>query len=545
MKKLTGLLAVVLAFAMMGSALAEAPDMSLSYCNPLNLPNVDVASNLSEMPESSDGVLDATSINERLALDTWTVADGRSLVRSTGGFTRFSENNYRTTADIFAYQISDGTVYLHVSNSMQNNDTYGACWSSTDYVNWEYHQMNLGVTAPTFVEIGDKYYLCGNGTPVYISDSPAGPWEELGKFVLPDGTETGFSDVCFFLDDDGRLYLSYSIGSPIMGCELNPENPCEVVTEPVVLWDCDTRNEWERFGSDNQNSLCGYTEGSQIFKYNGVYYLMVATNGTENITYCMGVKKSTEGPLSGYEYQQNNPVTFDVDNFIPAAGHGSFVVDDDGNIVVFYTSVISYENGFDRRVNMDVCYVDENGDIAVKEITDTPQMAPDKVDDPAAGSDLGLACLSTIGAANWASSHAEGHTPFYGTDNHGTTWWQPAADDEKPMLVTAFNGVYDVYAVQTNWKELGPDFTRDNAIQYTLEYFDLEKNDWAMLVDKSDNQTPYAVCYDVVPEGVRTIAVRLTILGSTEDIEVGVLDLRAFGENHTLAAEKGLWNNLP
>ena len=92
MKKLTGLLAVVLAFAMMGSALAEAPDMSLSYCNPLNLPNVDVASNLSEMPESSDGVLDATSINERLALDTWTVADGRSLVRSTGGFTRFSSS---------------------------------------------------------------------------------------------------------------------------------------------------------------------------------------------------------------------------------------------------------------------------------------------------------------------------------------------------------------------------------------------------------------------------------------------------------------------
>lgn len=205
MKKLTGLLAVLLAFAMLGSAVAEAPDMSLSYCNPLDLPYVDVASNLSEMPETSDGILDATSINERLALDTWTVADGRSLVRSTSGFTRFSENNYRTTADIFAYQVDDGTVYLHVSNSMQNNDTYGACWSSTDYVNWEYHQMNLGVTAPTFVEIGDKYYLCGNGTPVYVSDSPVGPWEELGMFVLPDGTESGFSDVCFFLDDDGRL----------------------------------------------------------------------------------------------------------------------------------------------------------------------------------------------------------------------------------------------------------------------------------------------------------------------------------------------------
>ena len=98
------------------------------------------------------------------------------------------------------------------------------------------------------------------------------------------------------------------------------------------------------------------------------------------------------------------------------------------------------------------------------------------------------------------------------------------------MLITGFNGVYDVYAVQTNWKEIGSTFTRGNAIQYTLEYFDLDTNDWEILVDKSDNTTPYAVSYDVIPEGVRTIAVRLTILGSTEDIEVGVLDLRAFGD---------------
>lgn len=66
-----------------------------------------------------------------------------------------------------------------------------------------------------------------------------------------------------------------------------------------------------------------------------------------------------------------------------------------------------------------------------------------------------------------------------------------------------------------------------------------------MLVDRSDNTVPYAVAYDVVPEGVRTIAVRLTILGSSEDIEVGVMGLRAFGENHTLAEEKGVWRNLP
>ena len=505
---------------------------------------MDVATNLSAMPETSDGVLDAGRVNERLAKETWTVADGRAMVNSTAGFTRLSENSYRTTADIFAYQVPDGTIYLHVSNSMQNNDTYGACWSSTDYIHWEYHQMNMGVTAPGFVQIGDKYYLAGNGTPVYVSDTPAGPWEELGRFVLPDGTETGFQDVCFFLDDDGRLYLSYSIGSPIMGCELNPENPCEVLTEPVVLWNSDTRNEWERLGSNNQNSTCSYTEGSQIFKYNGVYYLMITTNGTENISYCLGVKKSTEGPLSGYEYQPNNPVAYDLDNFIPAAGHGSFLVDDDGNIVVFYTMNIGYEHMFERRVGMDICYVDGDGNIVVPEITDTPQLSPMLVEDPSQGSGLGLACLSTVGSANWASSWGEGHNAFYGADDQTISWWQPAEDDGQPMFVSGLNGIYDVYAIQTNWKELG-EFTRGNAIQYTLEYFDLDTNGWEMLVDKSDNDIPCAVAYDVIPEGVRTIAIRLTILGNTEGINVGLFDLRVFGENHTLAEEKGLWDNLP
>ena len=525
------------------AASAEGLDMSQTYCNPLSLQYMDVRNTIQEMPESIDGALDATSLNETLAKESFAVGDGTSLIFGSGmrALPRLTENAYRTVADIFAYQVSDGTVYLHVSNSMLNDAEYGACWSSTDYVNWEYHQMNLGVTAPGFVQVGEKYYLAGNNTPVYVSDSPIGPWEELGPFTLPDGTETGFSDVNFFLDDDGRLYLSYSIGSPIKGCELNPENPSQLLTEPVVLWDCDTRNEWERYGSGNQNSMASFTEGSQIFKYNGVYYLMVATNGTENISYCMGIKKSTEGPLSGYEYQQNNPVTYDVDNFVPAVGHGSFLVDDEDNLIVFYTGVIGYEDKYDRRVGMDHCHVDENGDIVLTEATDTPQLAPNLAQD--SGTDLGLACLTNIGIPHWASSYAPGRTPFYALDDQSTTWWQPAADDEKPMLVASFSGVYDVYAVQTNWKEIG-EYTRDNAVKYTLEYFDLEKNDWAMLVDKSGNTTPNPVEYDAVDGGVRTFAIRLTMLGSTEDVEVGVMDMRVFGENHTLAAEKGFWDNL-
>ena len=86
-----------------------------------------------------------------------------------------------------------------------------------------------------------------------------------------------------------------------MGCELDPEDPTKMRTEPVALWYTQPSKRVERFGSGNQNSMCGYTEGSQIIKYNGVYYLQAATNGTENISYCIGIKKSTEGrsPVTG------------------------------------------------------------------------------------------------------------------------------------------------------------------------------------------------------------------------------------------------------
>ncbi len=541
MKKSISILVVLMMLLSSVVAMAEAPDMAHSYCNPINLPVVDVRTGANTM-SSEINAMDATRINQTLEKEILTVADGRSLVRAASGIAGMQVNSFRTTADIFGYQTSDGTIWLHASGSMQNNDQYGACWSSTDYVNWEYHPMNLCVTAPTFVQIGDKYYLAGNGSPVYVADTPAGPWTSMGKFIMPDGSEKGFSDVNFFLDDDGRLYLSYSIGSPIMGCELDPNQPTKVLTEPIVLWNNDTRNEWERFGSGNQNSLCGYTEGSQIFKYNGVYYLQVATNGTESITYSIGVKKSTEGPLSGYVYQQNNPVGYNVSNYIPAVGHGSFLVDQDNNLILFYTQVIGMEGTFERRIGMDICYVDENDEIILANVTDTPQLAPNRVADPRQGSDLGLASLANIGVRYWASSYAPGHYAFYGSDEIAATWWMPAEDDETPVFASGLNSVYDVYAIQTNWKETGSEFTRDNAVKYTIEYFNMDTNEWTMLVDKSDNTTPMVVEYDVIEGGVRTFALKLTILGTTENVPVGIAGFRVFGENHTIAAEHHLWD---
>lgn len=542
MKKM---LAILLAAILLCSctALAEKPDMANSYCNPLNLAHVDVRAGSTTQPtDFPDLTGDAEKANNWLNTEVWTASMGRSMLKLGGG-TAVQENAYRTTADIFVYQLKDGTLVMHASDDMLQNGSFGACWTSTDYLNWEYHEMNLCVTAPTFIEIGDKYYLCGNSSDVYVSDYPWGPWESMGKFNMLDGSKRGFSDVNFFMDDDGRLYLSYGIGSPIQGVELDPADPTHVLTEPVILWINDGRNVYERFGSGNANAVGAYTEGSQIFKYNGIYYLQVSTNGTESISYCMCMKKSTEGPLSGYTYQKNNPVTVNFDNFVPAAGHGCFLVDKDNRLICFYTQVIGLESLYDRRVGMDICWVDENNEIHCN-ITDTPQLVPTLIKNPAAGGDLGLANLHTIGGNAWVSSYKEGHKAFYALDENSTTWWQPAADDENPVYMAACRGIFDVYAVQLNWKELGQ-FTRDNAVQFTLEYYNIDTNTWDMLYDASENTIGRAVEYITINEGVRTIAVRLNILGTTENIDLGVTGFRIFGENVTMTAEHHRWDNQP
>ena len=75
----------------------------------------------------------------------------------------------------------------------------------------------------------------------------------------------------FFLDTDGRLYLMYRSGAPIMGVELDPEDPRKVLTKPVVVWDFDPLQEWQHFGDNKQSFAFGYVEGSQLFKVGNTY----------------------------------------------------------------------------------------------------------------------------------------------------------------------------------------------------------------------------------------------------------------------------------
>ena len=524
-------------------------DMSRTYVNPLNLPNIEVATNTSAMAPTDAGIANSTTMLPILAKDTWVEADGRTLSgRAKTGFRALTENRYRTMAD-FSPVNYDGTIYLYCSGNLQTNR---ALYSTRDYRTWQYQEMNLGVTAPTAVRAGGKYYLAGNFTPVFVADSPAGPWTQLGRFTRPDGSTFSAGDVQFFLDDDGRLYLSWNIGAPIMGAELDPNQPNQLISEPVVVVDFDPSQEWMHFGDNKQGYNFAWVEGSQIFKVGNVYYIAVAAGGTEHTSYSTGLMKSRKGPLSGYEYQDGNPIGHEIGGDYPSAvfpnaGHGGFIQDDAGNLIFFYTYVIGYEGaGFERRAGMDVCYVDDTGNIVCK-LSNTPQLVPstepgkpgNRRGQDALPDDAGLYNVSTHSQTYWASSYAPGRTPYYATDRVLSTWWEPADTDTSPTLIVGLANPYNVSAIQLHWKELGVNFTASNAVKYTLEYYNIAANAWAPLVDKSANTTALPVDYLTFDE-VFTHAIRLKILGTTENVKVGVQQLNVFGENYTVAAEKGL-----
>ncbi|NHC12983.1 family 43 glycosylhydrolase [Motilibacter deserti] len=522
---------------------ATAPvDMSKTYVNPINLPWMEVRRTPSTLPATDAGI-NSTQMLPILAKEQWVEADGRNLVgRARTGFRVLSENAFRTVADFSAVNW-DGTIWLYLSGSMQNSNRW--VFSTTDYINWQMHEMNIGPTAPTAVRVNGKYYLAGNNSPVYVADSPTGPWTQLGRFTRPGGQTISPGDVQFFLDEDtNRLYLSYNIGAPIMGVELDPNNPTRLLTEPVVVVDFDPHEEWMHLGDSKQMYNLGYVEGSQLFKIGQQYYIQVASGGTEHTTYSTGVYKSTGGPLGPFVPQANNPIGHDIggnfpSSLYPDAGHGSFVQDADGNLVFFYTYVIAYEEIFERRMGIDICEVDDRGNISCR-ITNTPQLSPAAT--PPAGNtsrDAGLYNLATNSYAYWASSYAPGRTPYYATDRTFSTWWEPRDGDPSPTFVVGLSNAFHVSAIQINWKELGQTFTARNAVKYTVEFFDINANAWAPLVDKSQNTTALAV--DYLPfDRVFTHAIRVRILGTTENVKVGILQLNVFGENYTLTASKGM-----
>lgn len=437
--------------------------------------------------------------------------------------------------------ISDPTIF-YWEDKWYLYPSYGMAWVSEDFATWQHVRTEpyCPKYSPSIIPWGEKFLMTSWCNPLYESDSPTGPFRELGPLVLPDGSTVLPSDPGIFLDDDGRIYLYefYAKNNPgtrfftsqIRGYELDTKDPTKVLRGPVVVAEIDPENRpAERGGNANQNHHFGWFEGPHMLKHNGRYYLITAAPNTEYEIYAMEAFYSDENPLEGFVYQKRNPLTRHTTGIVRGTGHGSVEHGPGNSLWAFYTVAVPYMHMYERRIGMDKVEVDENGELYCPYgVTDTPRIAPGEEN---AGADIGYLPLNGWGRPK-ATSEAPGREPIYASDGSSLTYWEPAKDDPTPTLTYDLTDPYVVGAVRIFWREKGLDYGNGilpGAFRYVVEGSTEEKPDeWFPLLDRSASDEEYNVDYRTFEEKECRF-VRLRITGAPKGINPAVIDFTIFG----------------
>jgi xylan 1,4-beta-xylosidase len=388
-----------------------------------------------------------------------------------------------------------------------------------------------------------KFYMAVHSRPLFVSDSPTGPFECIGSFINPDGTIFNPTDPALFKDDDGRLYMIWHgnrihpergvLATLTYGAELAQDNPRKLITEKIILNEFNPEHTWECFGQYNQDEEFGWVEGQHLLKHNNRYYLIYAGCGTQFSSYAMGAYYSDIGPLGPYIYQKNNPITINKVGLMKGAGHGCVVHGPNNTLWAFYTTPVSVTHCFERTIGMDYISVNKDGELYCPRITDTPQYAPGVVNDQEKDGDVGLYPL-TFGqrATHRCSSHTEGRNSFYALDENLTTWWQPKHDDPEKTLLVHLSAPYTIEASRIIWRSVGLDYDKGvvpGPFKYKIEGCNEPDGDWFTVIDMTDNDIEYINDYRTFPPVVSQY-VKLTITGCPDGIEPGVVSFVVFGK---------------
>ncbi len=407
----------------------------------------------------------------------------------------------RSMADPTAIRYN-GKWYLFPTGGMGSSGKSQA-WVSEDFVHWQYHPLAVAdrtttITAPTVAEYRGKFYLVGNGTGLYRSTDPLGPYEFAGNFKDAEGKPLRIFDAMIFVDDDQRVYL-YTGG--VWGVELNPDDLTSAKAPQVRLFQGNAEHVWERRGDSNQDaSRGGATEAPWMTKRNGVYYLQFSSPGTEWKTYAVGLYTS-RSPLGPYVYDARSPILVDRGGLINGTAHNSVVEGPGGTYWMFYHVLYGNQGGFDRRLAMDPVGFDAQGRMFVNGPTETPQWAPGVKPNPALDNSTGSIPLSIDMWVRQASSSAPGRDPAYAFDNHVRTWWAPADGDATPWLAVDLSREYTIDSARTLFSDHGLDAAKGDvsgSYQYRIEV-SADNKEYKTVVDKSRNNDEGNIEFDEIP----------------------------------------------
>lgn len=453
-------------------------------------------------------------------------------------------------------------------------------WVSDDLVNWENHrlpeELPLYDYAPDVRVLGDWVYFCAsarehNCDRWRTKDILNGPYEKIeGSFP--------FWDPNLFVDEDGRVYFYWGCSNqtPIYGVELDPETMQPIGEKKELVFGDPYAIGYERIGENNSTLPASedvieakyqafvkaqgvpeeyipadvrplirgmfsdrpYIEGAWMDKHDGKYYFQYAAPGTQYNTYSDGVYVG-ESPLGPFTLAANNPYSYKPGGFLPGAGHGSTMRDEQGNWWHTATMRISVNHDFERRVGIFPAGFDEDGELFCNQrYGDWPMAVQGEPwRDPAW-------MLLSLHKSATASSFVPGHEPEKATEENVQTWWRAASNSRDEWLCVDLGKVCDVHAVQVNFADDKIDIPcpgeirpgsqaryieeKDYTTQWKLEG-STDGESWFVIEDKSDAATDLSHDLIVCEEGFAARYLRLGNMAVPYEQNPCVSGLRVFG----------------
>ena len=288
------------------------------------------------------------------------------------------------TGKYYIYSTTDGKpgwggykYYVYSSADLKTWKNEGiALDASTDQISW----ANGNLWAPAAVEVKQKngsykYYLYFSARPndngrkqmgVAVSDSPTGPFVDLGKPLLAKnhpGCNGQLIDVDVFIDPVSNKPYLYWGNSFMAGAELEP-SMTKIKDETVTVMT-------PKGGSLKDYA---YREAPYVFYRNGLYYFMwsVDDTGAANYHVAYGTSKSPLGPIE----VAKDPIVLiqDPQHEIYGTAHNSVIQipgTDDWYIVYHRINkdYIHFQPGIHREVCIDK--MEFNADGTIKRVVPT------------------------------------------------------------------------------------------------------------------------------------------------------------------------------
>ena len=237
--------------------------------------------------------------------------------------------------------LDNGTYYAYGTHGNKGIEYY----TSTNLKEWKFGGLalhkddsygNKWFWAPEVYLVDGVYYMFYSAeqrTCVAISDSPAGPFEQLDHRPLIDGYKN--IDNTLFIDDNGTPYMFYvRVERPFKICVAELNKDLQSIKKECVAVCISPTQSWER-KSQRVN------EGPSVFKHNGRYFMLYSGNGYKSHYYGIGLAtaKSIKGP---WRKSSLNPILQLPGNLV-GAGHGAPFYDKKGRMHYVFHAHNSYE----------------------------------------------------------------------------------------------------------------------------------------------------------------------------------------------------------